>query len=210
MASKRRRDRGFYLDLHGRASAICVSSRTSSTTAKEIRSPCCAGDRPGPAARCQPRPARQKRPRQCWSIRRPDCLRTYPHIDMAYTGYAAARETSRAAAAHESALRDSVPAKAIPEFRSSWQCTNYHRPRAIYQKRAALQLTPVRLLSFARPAFLRRISPIAVRPVCHCLPTDRLSSRPPPYQPRPAFDREPRKRFDCAQFTPRTSGCSTR
>jgi microcystin degradation protein MlrC len=76
--------------------------------------------------------------------------RTYPHIDMADTG--------RAAAKHLALLLRSKQkfAKAFRQLQFlipiSWQCTNDHPARGIYQKLAALESEAVPTLSFA-PGF---------------------------------------------------------
>jgi microcystin degradation protein MlrC len=76
--------------------------------------------------------------------------RTYPHVDMADTG--------RAAAKHLALLLRSQQ-KLAKAFRQlpflipiSWQCTNDHPSKAIYRKLAALQGDRVPTLSFA-PGF---------------------------------------------------------
>src|SRR6266478_6718387 len=76
--------------------------------------------------------------------------RTYPHVDMADTGRAAARHL---------ALLLSTGQKFAKAFRQlpflipiSWQCTNDQPTRGIYQKLAALQSDAVPTLSFA-PGF---------------------------------------------------------
>jgi microcystin degradation protein MlrC len=76
--------------------------------------------------------------------------RTYPHVDMADTG--------RAAANHLALLLQSKR-KLAKAFRQlpflipiSWQCTNDHPTKGIYQKLAALQSEAVPTLSFA-PGF---------------------------------------------------------
>ncbi len=76
--------------------------------------------------------------------------RTYPHVDMADTG--------RAAAEHLALLLDNKQ-KFAKAFRQlpflipiSWQCTNDEPTRGIYQKLAALQDDAVPTLSFA-PGF---------------------------------------------------------
>src|SRR6202140_3641213 len=76
--------------------------------------------------------------------------RTYPHVDMADTG--------RAAAKHLALLLRTEPrlAKAFRQLPflipSSWQCTNDQPTRGIYQKLAALESEAVPTLSFA-PGF---------------------------------------------------------
>jgi microcystin degradation protein MlrC len=76
--------------------------------------------------------------------------RTYPHVDMADTG--------RAAATHLAALLRSRQrfAKAFRQLPFlipiSWQCTNDHPTKGIYQKLAALECEAVPTLSFA-PGF---------------------------------------------------------
>jgi microcystin degradation protein MlrC len=76
--------------------------------------------------------------------------RTYPHVDMADTGRAAARHL---------ALLLATKQKFAKAFRQlpflipiSWQCTNDQPAKAIYQKLAALQGDAVPTLSFA-PGF---------------------------------------------------------
>src|SRR5215212_2653025 len=76
--------------------------------------------------------------------------RTYPHVDMADTGRAAARHLARL-------LR--TKQKFAKAFRQlpflvpiSWQCTNDHPTKGIYQKLAALESEAVPTLSFA-PGF---------------------------------------------------------
>src|SRR3984885_8635858 len=76
--------------------------------------------------------------------------RTYPHVDMADTGRAAARHL---------ALLLRTKQKFAKAFRQlpflipiSWQCTNDQPAKAIYQKLAALQDDAVPTLSFA-PGF---------------------------------------------------------
>src|SRR6478752_1799633 len=76
--------------------------------------------------------------------------RTYPHVDMADTGRAAARHL---------ALLLSTKQKFAKAFRQlpflipiSWQCTNDQPTRGIYQKLAALESETVPTLSFA-PGF---------------------------------------------------------
>jgi microcystin degradation protein MlrC len=76
--------------------------------------------------------------------------RTYPHVDMADTG--------RAAASHLALLLRSKQ-KFAKAFRQlpflipiSWQCTNDHPAKGIYQKLAALETEAVPTLSFA-PGF---------------------------------------------------------
>jgi microcystin degradation protein MlrC len=76
--------------------------------------------------------------------------RTYPHVDMADTGRAAARHL---------ALLLSTGQKFAKAFRQlpflipiSWQCTNDQPTRGIYEKLAALQSDAVPTLSFA-PGF---------------------------------------------------------
>jgi microcystin degradation protein MlrC len=76
--------------------------------------------------------------------------RTYPHVDMAETGRAAARHL---------ALLLSTGQKLARAFRQlpflipiSWQCTNDQPTRGIYEKLAALQSDAVPTLSFA-PGF---------------------------------------------------------
>jgi len=87
--------------------------------------------------------------------------RTYPHVDMADTGRAAAR--------HLELLLNSRQ-KLAKAFRQmpflipiSWQCTNDQPTRGIYQKLAALESETVPTLSFA-PGF-----PAA--DFCHCGPS---------------------------------------
>ncbi|WP_029582081.1 M81 family metallopeptidase [Bradyrhizobium sp. URHD0069] len=76
--------------------------------------------------------------------------RTYPHVDMADTGRAAARHL---------ALLLRTEQKLAKAFRQlpflipiSWQCTNDHPTKGIYQKLAALEDEMVPTLSFA-PGF---------------------------------------------------------
>src|SRR6202790_5254472 len=76
--------------------------------------------------------------------------RTYPHVDMADTGRAAARHL---------ALLLGSKQKLAKAFRQlpflipiSWQCTNDHPAKGIYRKLAALQSEAVPTLSFA-PGF---------------------------------------------------------
>src|SRR5258707_11747626 len=76
--------------------------------------------------------------------------RTYPHVDMANTGRAAARHL---------ALLLRTGQRLAKAFRQlpflipiSWQCTNDQPTRGIYQKLAALQSDAVPTLSFA-PGF---------------------------------------------------------
>src|SRR5437763_5233629 len=76
--------------------------------------------------------------------------RTYPHVDMADTGRAAARHL---------ALMLQTKARFAKAFRQlpflipiSWQCTNDQPTKAIYEKLAALQNDAVPTLSFA-PGF---------------------------------------------------------
>src|SRR6266481_5881428 len=76
--------------------------------------------------------------------------RTYPHVDMADTGCAAARHL---------ALLLRTKQRLAKAFRQlpflipiSWQCTNDQPTKAIYQKLAALQSEAVPTLSFA-PGF---------------------------------------------------------
>src|SRR6202035_2849373 len=86
-------------------------------------------------------------------VERADALiayRTYPHVDMADTGRAAAQHL---------ALLLSTKQKFAKAFRQvpfliplSWQCTNDQPAKAIYQKLAALQGDAVPTLSFA-PGF---------------------------------------------------------
>ena len=87
--------------------------------------------------------------------------RTYPHVDMADTGRAAAKQL---------ALLLGTRQKFAKAFRQlpfliplSWQCTNDQPAKAIYQKLAALQGDAVPTLSFA-PGF-----PAA--DFCHCGPS---------------------------------------
>jgi microcystin degradation protein MlrC len=87
--------------------------------------------------------------------------RTYPHVDMA--------ETGRAAASHLALLLEAKQ-KFAKAFRQlpflipiSWQCTNDQPTKAIYQKLAALESDAVPTLSFA-PGF-----PAA--DFCHCGPS---------------------------------------
>src|SRR5258705_9112010 len=76
--------------------------------------------------------------------------RTYPHVDMADTGRACARHL---------ALMLKTKARFAKAFRQlpflipiSWQCTNDHPTKGIYQKLAALESGAVPTLSFA-PGF---------------------------------------------------------
>ena len=94
--------------------------------------------------------------------------RTYPHVDMAETGRAAARHL---------ALLLKTKQKFAKAFRKlpfliaiSWQCTNDQPTRDIYQKLAALESDAVPTLSFA-PGF-----PAATIPARHPLPTCRRRS----------------------------------
>src|SRR6202790_5106925 len=87
--------------------------------------------------------------------------RTYPHVDMAATGRAAAKHL---------ALLVGTKQKFAKAFRQlpflipiSWQCTNDQPTKGIYQKLAALESDAVPTLSFA-PGF-----PAA--DFCHCGPS---------------------------------------
>src|SRR5205823_13780261 len=87
--------------------------------------------------------------------------RTYPHVDMADTGRAAARHL---------ALMLQTKARFAKAFRQlpflipiSWQCTNDQPTKAIYEKLAALQNDAVPTLSFA-PGF-------TAADFAHCCPS---------------------------------------
>src|SRR6202043_142945 len=87
--------------------------------------------------------------------------RTYPHVDMAATGRAAARHL---ALVLDSGQRFAKAFRQLPFLIPiSWQCTTDQPTKAIYQKLAALQSEAVPTLSFA-PGF-----PAA--DFCHCGPS---------------------------------------
>src|SRR6202000_3476984 len=76
--------------------------------------------------------------------------RTYPHVDMAETGRAAARHLARLL---RSGQRFAKAFRQLPFLIPiSWQCTNDQPTRSIYQKLAALESETVPTLSFA-PGF---------------------------------------------------------
>src|SRR5437667_3217121 len=76
--------------------------------------------------------------------------RTYPHIDMAETGRAAARHL---ALMLKTGLRFAKAFRQLPFLIPiSWQCTNDQPTKGIYQKLAALESDAVPTLSFA-PGF---------------------------------------------------------
>jgi microcystin degradation protein MlrC len=76
--------------------------------------------------------------------------RTYPHVDMADTGRAAARHLALMLKAKQ---RFAKAFRQLPFLIPiSWQCTSDHPTKAIYQKLAALESDAVPTLSFA-PGF---------------------------------------------------------
>jgi microcystin degradation protein MlrC len=75
--------------------------------------------------------------------------RTYPHVDMADTGRAAARHLALLLSGHKFAKAFRQLPFLIP---ISWQCTNDQPTKAIYEELAALESDAVPTLSFA-PGF---------------------------------------------------------
>jgi microcystin degradation protein MlrC len=76
--------------------------------------------------------------------------RTYPHVDMADTGRAAARHLARIPASGE---RLAKAFRQLPFLIPiSWQCTNDHPTKSIYEKLTAMQSEAVPTLSFC-PGF---------------------------------------------------------
>ena len=86
-------------------------------------------------------------------IRQADALiayRTYPHVDMAETGRAAARHLARLLATRQRLAKAFRPLPFLIPI--SWQCTNDQPARSIYQRLAAMQSEAVPTLSFC-PGF---------------------------------------------------------
>ena len=76
--------------------------------------------------------------------------RTYPHIDMAETGRAAARHLARLLATRQHLAKAFRPLPFLIPI--SWQCTNDHPAKSIYQNLVAMQSEAVPTLSFC-PGF---------------------------------------------------------
>ena len=130
--------------------------------------------------------------------------RTYPHVDMAETGRAAARHLAlllRTRQQFAKAFRQ-LPFL-IP---ISWQCTNDQPTKGIYQKLAALESDAVPTLSFA-PGF-----PAA--DFAHCGPSvfaygATQADADAAADTIAALDRKPRRRFRRPHLSRPTRACAT-